>query len=130
MGALEPWVFGAQAGGVVTAAAVMLLFGRTTVQAIRRRSPTWRLALSVLLAWAGAAVVFGRTVFLRVLEPGAQTEHVWRLCFLVLFLTSGALAVSERWQGRVGWAAFCAWSITVAAIMASLALWDAGRMAP
>jgi hypothetical protein len=128
---LEALVRGLQVIGALTALTILLLFGRAIVDALsaRPRNQAWRLALSIVLAWLGAGVVFGRASFAYLLAGHIgvyPTELVWRLVFLVAFLTSGALAVAERWHGDFGVWAFLAWSGSMALLLAAFVALDLG----
>ena len=131
---LEAMVRGMQVVGLVTAVAIMLLFGRAILDALRSRprSGAWRLVLSIMLAWLGAALVFGRASasYLLAGQSGVyQTELVYRIAFLACFLTSGALAIAEPWHGHVGFVAFLLWSGLMALLLAVFVAIDLGYLA-
>jgi hypothetical protein len=126
---MEALVRGMQVTGSITALAIVGVFGHAAWEALRARprSPAWRLIFSIVLGWIGAGIVFSRASVAYLLQGHIgiwQTELVWRLLFLACFLTSGALAIAERWHGRYGVVAFFGWSLLMGVVLALLVAAD------
>lgn len=106
---------------LATAVAIWCIYLPALVRGLRQRpvSRAWFLILGILLTWAGIAIVYGATAFLQwghYTDPlVSPTPMEFRLLYLVLALTGGAIHLSAAYRERWGVGrTFVMWSAAVA----------------